>query len=108
MRGAVDAVARESGLAVVALGRFGGGELSYPSDLDLVFVAAGDRDDIAEAERAGVRLLRFLGGGTPPGSTTSTRISGPRAATGRSCAASTAWSTLREPAGPSRGSGWRG
>jgi glutamate-ammonia-ligase adenylyltransferase len=65
LRSAVDAVAREVDLAVVALGRFGGGELSYPSDLDLVFVAGGDRASVAEAERAVVRMFRFLGGGTP-------------------------------------------
>jgi glutamate-ammonia-ligase adenylyltransferase len=66
LRGAVDAVARESGLAVIALGRFGGGELSYPSDLDLVFVGPGDPMPLADAERAAARLLRYLGGGTPP------------------------------------------
>jgi glutamate-ammonia-ligase adenylyltransferase len=65
VRGAIDAVARESGLAVVALGRFGGGELSYPSDLDLVFVGPGETQPRAEGERAATRLLRFLGDGTP-------------------------------------------
>jgi len=66
LRSAVDAVARDVDLAVVALGRFGGGELSYPSDLDLVFVSAGGDADAREAaERAATRLLRFLGGGTP-------------------------------------------
>lgn len=48
-------------LAVVALGRFGGGELSYPSDLDLVFVCPPGAQE--EAERAALLVLRFLGQG---------------------------------------------
>ena len=48
-------------LAVVALGRFGGAEMSYPSDLDVVFVCGpGDQ---AVAERAAAAVLRFLGEG---------------------------------------------
>jgi glutamate-ammonia-ligase adenylyltransferase len=48
-------------LAVVALGRFGGAEMSYPSDLDVVFVCgAGDQ---LVAERAAAAVLRFLGEG---------------------------------------------
>lgn len=48
-------------LGVVALGRFGGGELSYPSDLDLVFVCRPGEQE--EAERDALALLRFLGDG---------------------------------------------
>ena len=52
--------------AVVALGRFGGAELSYASDLDVVFVYEGDpADDHDEAERVATGLLRFVGGATP-------------------------------------------
>lgn len=62
---AVDTATTEAGaehrLAVVALGRFGGGELSYPSDLDLVFACAPGHQ--AEAERAALAVLRFLGDG---------------------------------------------
>lgn len=54
VRAAVESVGAD-GLTVIALGRFGGGELSYPSDLDLVFVG----DD----EAAALAVLRFLGGG---------------------------------------------
>ena len=61
---AVPTVAAGVPLAVVAMGRFGGGELSYPSDLDLVFAVA-DGVDPEEAERAASRVLRFLGGGIP-------------------------------------------
>jgi glutamate-ammonia-ligase adenylyltransferase len=50
-----------SQLAVVALGRFGGGELSYPSDLDLVFVCPPGAQ--GDAERAALQVLRFLGRG---------------------------------------------
>ncbi|CAN5825359.1 bifunctional [glutamine synthetase] adenylyltransferase/[glutamine synthetase]-adenylyl-L-tyrosine phosphorylase [soil metagenome] len=52
--------------AVVALGRFGGGELSYASDLDVVFVYDGSgTGDFEEAERLATALLRFLGGSSP-------------------------------------------
>lgn len=52
---------RVPGLAVVALGRFGGAEMSYPSDLDVVFV--GGSGDQAAAERTAAAVLRFLGQG---------------------------------------------
>jgi glutamate-ammonia-ligase adenylyltransferase len=53
-------------LAVVAFGRFGGGELGYASDLDVAFVHDGNGDaTAAEADRAASELLRFVGGDTP-------------------------------------------
>ncbi|MDP8988362.1 MAG: bifunctional glutamine-synthetase adenylyltransferase/deadenyltransferase, partial [Actinomycetota bacterium] len=52
--------------AVVAMGRFGGAELSYASDLDVLFVYEGDGSaDVAEAERLATTLLRELKGTTP-------------------------------------------
>lgn len=52
--------------AVIAMGRFGGRELSYASDLDVVFVHDGDGDDVArEANRVASELLRFMMGPTP-------------------------------------------
>jgi glutamate-ammonia-ligase adenylyltransferase len=53
-------------MAILALGRFGGCELSYASDLDVVFVYDGrGADDAAEAKRVASGVLRFLGGTTP-------------------------------------------
>lgn len=53
-------------IAVVALGRFGGGQLSYSSDLDIVLVHGGHPvRDADAAERASRELLRFVGGPTP-------------------------------------------
>ena len=49
--------------AIVALGRLGGGEVGYASDLDVAFVHEGD--DAEEAERVASTLLRFVGGATP-------------------------------------------
>jgi glutamate-ammonia-ligase adenylyltransferase len=60
---AIDAVGIP-GLAVVALGRFGAGEMSYPSDLDVVFVCPPDAQPAAE--RAALALLRFLDAGPGP------------------------------------------
>jgi glutamate-ammonia-ligase adenylyltransferase len=52
--------------AVVALGRLGGAELSYASDLDLVFAFDGDDGDAtAEGLRVASGLVRFVSGATP-------------------------------------------
>jgi glutamate-ammonia-ligase adenylyltransferase len=53
-------------LAVVAMGRFGGAELSFASDLDVVFVYEGTTAaDFAAAEGVATALMRFLGQGVP-------------------------------------------
>ncbi len=53
-------------IAVVAMGRFGGAELSYASDLDLLLVFDGRRlADVEAAEALAERLLRLLRGETP-------------------------------------------
>ncbi|HEX3540259.1 MAG TPA: putative nucleotidyltransferase substrate binding domain-containing protein [Acidimicrobiales bacterium] len=49
--------------AVVAMGRFGGAELSYASDLDVLFVYDGDQT--AEGEATAAALMRYLNGETP-------------------------------------------
>jgi glutamate-ammonia-ligase adenylyltransferase len=52
--------------AVIALGRLGGGELSYASDLDVVFVYDGSTaDEFATAERLATTLLASVGGNRP-------------------------------------------
>ena len=52
--------------AVIALGRFGGAELSYASDLDVLFVYEGaTAADFAEAEKVATAVRRFVGGATP-------------------------------------------
>jgi glutamate-ammonia-ligase adenylyltransferase len=54
--------------AVIALGRFGGAELSYASDLDVIFVFDGSgTHDFEEADRLATGLQRFIGGDTPAG-----------------------------------------
>jgi glutamate-ammonia-ligase adenylyltransferase len=53
-------------LCVIAMGRFGGAQLSYGSDLDVIFVYDGDRPShFEEADRLGKDLLRFVNGPTP-------------------------------------------
>jgi [glutamine synthetase] adenylyltransferase / [glutamine synthetase]-adenylyl-L-tyrosine phosphorylase len=53
-------------VAVVALGRFAGGELSYASDLDVLFVHEGSTPgDHEEGLRVAAGLMRFLAGATP-------------------------------------------
>jgi [glutamine synthetase] adenylyltransferase / [glutamine synthetase]-adenylyl-L-tyrosine phosphorylase len=52
--------------AVIALGRFGGSELSYASDLDVVFVYDGSTaSDFEEADRVARGMRRIIGGATP-------------------------------------------
>ena len=52
--------------AVVAMGRFGGAELSYGSDLDVLLVYEGSTaEHFAAAEHVAGELLRFVSGTTP-------------------------------------------
>lgn len=52
--------------AVIGMGRFGGAELSYASDLDVLFVYEGSSTTATEeANRIATRLVRFVGGSTP-------------------------------------------
>ncbi len=52
--------------AVIALGRFGGAELSYASDLDILFVYDGaSAEDTGEGMRLATGLRRLVGGTTP-------------------------------------------
>ena len=52
--------------AVLGMGRFGGGEMSYASDLDVLFVYEGRGATAAdEANRVAKALNRFVGGTTP-------------------------------------------
>ncbi|HMF83914.1 MAG TPA: bifunctional [glutamine synthetase] adenylyltransferase/[glutamine synthetase]-adenylyl-L-tyrosine phosphorylase [Acidimicrobiia bacterium] len=56
--------------AVIGMGRFGGAELSYASDLDVLFVYDGeDAADFRAAEKVAEQLLTELGGITPEGQT---------------------------------------
>ena len=56
--------------AVIGMGRFGGAELSYASDLDVLFVYDGeDADDFRAAEQVATELMHEIGGITPEGQT---------------------------------------
>ena len=62
----MDIAAPSVPVAVMAVGRFGGGELSYASDLDVLFAYRGDGSaDFAEAERVATTVMRFIGGSIP-------------------------------------------
>lgn len=53
-------------MCVVAMGRFGGEELAFASDLDVIFVHDGDTaDDHASAQEAGNALITLVRGDTP-------------------------------------------
>jgi glutamate-ammonia-ligase adenylyltransferase len=65
-RAAVDLAAPEVPFAVLELGRLAGGELGYPSDLDLLFVFDGPGEpQRVEAERAAEAVRRVLQGDGP-------------------------------------------
>ncbi len=53
-----------AGLAVVAMGKLGGRELNYVSDIDVMFVAEGD---LAAATKSAEELLSALGDVSPEG-----------------------------------------
>jgi glutamate-ammonia-ligase adenylyltransferase len=56
--------------AVIGLGRLGGCELSYASDIDVVFVYDGaSASEFDHAERLAIRLVRAIGETTAEGST---------------------------------------
>ena len=56
--------------AVIGMGRLGGAELSYASDLDVLFVYDGeDAADFRAAEKVAEQLMSELGGITPEGQT---------------------------------------
>jgi len=56
--------------AVIGMGRFGGGELSYASDIDVLFVYDGDTPvDFAAAEETAEALMREIGATTAEGQT---------------------------------------
>jgi [glutamine synthetase] adenylyltransferase / [glutamine synthetase]-adenylyl-L-tyrosine phosphorylase len=55
---------RDVRLSVIGMGKYGGRELSYASDLDVMFVHEGDH---AAAEKAAESLLRAIGEVTPEG-----------------------------------------
>ena len=60
----------ERPFAVIGMGRFGGGELSYASDIDVLFVYDGDTPaDFAAAERTAEALMREIGATTAEGQT---------------------------------------
>jgi glutamate-ammonia-ligase adenylyltransferase len=55
-------------MAIVAMGRFGGAELSYASDLDVLIVFEGrTTSEVAAAEEAAEALVRTVNGTTPAG-----------------------------------------
>jgi glutamate-ammonia-ligase adenylyltransferase len=60
---AVASVAPPVPMAIVAMGRFGGAELSYSSDLGVLVVFEGEPSD--RVEEAAEHLLRFVKGDTP-------------------------------------------
>lgn len=64
LQAAMDTVGPSVPMAVVAMGRFGGGELSYASDLDVLLVSATP-GDFEQANAAAGTLLRIAQGATP-------------------------------------------
>jgi len=53
------------GLAIIGMGKFGGAELSYSSDLDLLFVAEKNKTDLAH--NAAAQIIDFLSRNTEAG-----------------------------------------
>ena len=49
-----------AGFAVLGMGKLAGRELSYHSDLDLIFLVRGDAEQIDGAARIGQRLISYL------------------------------------------------
>jgi glutamate-ammonia-ligase adenylyltransferase len=56
---------RAQGIAVMAMGRFGGADLAYGSDLDVLVVFDDEQVAAADAEAVAEELLRLVSGATP-------------------------------------------
>ena len=68
LEAALEALAPRVPFAVIGMGRFGGRDLSYASDLDVLFVYDGHgAADFAEAERVARHLVAELGSPGPEG-----------------------------------------
>jgi [glutamine synthetase] adenylyltransferase / [glutamine synthetase]-adenylyl-L-tyrosine phosphorylase len=68
LQAALQIVDPEVPFCVIGLGRFGGGELSYASDLDVLFVyddPSTREDELSPAEGVAERLLRLIRGPSP-------------------------------------------
>jgi glutamate-ammonia-ligase adenylyltransferase len=66
LEGALETIQPSLPIALIAMGRFGGAELAYGSDLDLLVVYEGSTpEDHAAAEEATEQLFRFVQGATP-------------------------------------------
>ena len=66
LEAALETVSPPVPMAIIAMGRLGGAELAYPSDLDVLIAYEGETPDaFAAAETAAASLLRFLNGATP-------------------------------------------
>ena len=64
LRAVLELAAAPSDLAVIGMGKLGGRELNYSSDIDLVFVSG---EDVEAAKKSADVLLKELGGVTPEG-----------------------------------------
>jgi [glutamine synthetase] adenylyltransferase / [glutamine synthetase]-adenylyl-L-tyrosine phosphorylase len=60
----IDHIGGSEAISVMAMGKLGGQELNYASDIDVMFVAG---DDLARATEAAEKLLRLLGEFAPEG-----------------------------------------
>ncbi len=68
LEAALAALAPKVPFAVIGMGRYGGRDLSYASDLDVLFAYEGDGpSDYHEAERVAEQLLTEIGERTPDG-----------------------------------------
>ena len=61
----VGALAGGTGIAIVAMGRFGGAELAYASDLDILVVFDDDKVMPGDAEHFAEALVKLVNGETP-------------------------------------------
>ena len=68
LEAAIEQIDPELPFCIIGLGRFGGGELSYASDLDVLFVhgeSGTSNESAAAGELAAEKLLRLLHGPSP-------------------------------------------
>ncbi len=72
LRYALEAVMRAAGIkkppfVIIGLGKLGGGEIDYGSDLDIIFVAAAEHKSLAKLARLAVEVMDLLSRRTEQG-----------------------------------------
>lgn len=55
-----DGSVKEAGFAVIGLGKLGGGELNFSSDIDIIYIYSSDKGETSGGRKSGISLHEFF------------------------------------------------